>query len=217
MGVPLNVTEWIKGYVGFGATDADAGFIQGIQEGTYFEHEVLIEMDDIDRFVAEPTHTAKMRGYVLCDRLGGKRTFENGTFNMLVDSAQPGLKFMFYLMPFTDASGKPYTMLGHKTIHDDHAFDLWSDITTLAIRIFEGDVKGPDMTSLAMGPSDFDGKTPIAMGMLHIQILDGIKSAASFTSSAKNPLDGIAAVEKFGAFYLDRLWKIFGKAHPSQR
>src|SRR5256885_12932540 len=127
MGVPLNVTEWMKGYVGFGATDCDAGFIQGFDEGTYFEHEVLIAMDDIDRFVAEPTHTAAMTGYVLCDRLGGKRPFENGTFNMLVDAAKPGLKFMFYRMPFTDAAGKPHTMLGHKTIHDDHALDLWSD------------------------------------------------------------------------------------------
>jgi hypothetical protein len=54
MGVPLNVTEWMKGYVGFGATDTDAGFIEGIEQDTYFEHEVLIQIDDIDKFVDRP-------------------------------------------------------------------------------------------------------------------------------------------------------------------
>ena len=45
MGVPLNVTEWMKGYVGFGAADPNAGFAIGLIQGDYFEHEVWNDTD----------------------------------------------------------------------------------------------------------------------------------------------------------------------------
>jgi len=95
MGVPLDVKEWMKGYVGFGATDCDAGFVQGVEEGTSFDHEVRILIADIDRFIAEPSHVASMDGTIACARFGGTRPFAGGTFNMLVDDANPALKFMF--------------------------------------------------------------------------------------------------------------------------
>src|SRR4051812_13884956 len=113
---PLNATEWMKGYVGFGAADSDAGFIKGLEAGTYFMFEVHIHMDDIDRFVSEPAHQASMDGFVQCDALGGKLPFEGGTFNMLVDAKEPGLKLMLYRIPFTGGDGARRTMLGHKTI-----------------------------------------------------------------------------------------------------
>src|SRR5262245_37493035 len=99
MGVPLTVTEWMKGYVGFGAIDPVPGFALGLGQGDYFEHEVHIAMDDIDRFVAEPAHTATMTGHVFCKRLGGTCPIDpTSTFNMLVDSADPMVKYMFYRM-----------------------------------------------------------------------------------------------------------------------
>lgn len=217
MGVPLDVTEWMKGYVGFGATDCDAGFIQGFDEGTYFEHEVVIHMDDIDRFVSEPTHTARMDGSIFCERLGGRRAFQGGTFNMLVDDKNPLMKFMFYRMPFTDGSGAAHTLLGHKTIENAHALDLLNRIMTLSIRVFKGEVSGPDMTTPAMGPASYGGAMPVAMGVLHIQTLDALKSARSFTSPKAGLVETAEAIDKFGSFYLDKLWDVYGIGHKSQR
>lgn len=215
MGVPLNVTEWMKGYVGLGATDTDAGFIEGIEQGTYFEHEVLIQISDIDQFVARPDHTAKMDGYVYCEPLGGKLPFQGGMFNMIVADDNPSIYFMFYRMPLQNAAGKRYTVLGHKTLHRDRGFDLWSDITTLSIRIFEGDVAGPDMTTPTLGATPHWPAAPIAMGILHIQVLDGFRSARSFHSPGASPLALAGAVKKFCGFYLGKLWDIYTQVHRS--
>src|SRR4051812_23429628 len=121
MGVPLNVNEWMKGYVGFGAKDYEDGFVQGVEAGTAFSHEVVIRMDDIDRFVGEPAHVATMDGFIYCDKFGGKCPVADGTFNMLVDDKNPLLSFMFYRLVFTDAKGGKHTAIGHKTLHDDQA------------------------------------------------------------------------------------------------
>ena len=210
MGTPLNVTEWMRGFIGIGATGADAGFVAGVDAGTRFEHEVTIAMDDIDKFVADPTHTARMGGHVDCEALGGRREFEDGTFNMLVDAPGPGLKLMFYRMPLFGESGPNVTVLGHKTIHNDRALDLWSDITTLFVQVFEGDVAGPEIATEAMGPAHAPAERRIAAGKIYIETSDGFRSARSFTSPGASKADAVLAVEKFVSFYLSHLWDVFG-------
>src|SRR5262245_36393327 len=81
VGIPLNVTEWMKGYISVGAPDYNTGFMQGVDSGMHFMHEVLIQMPDVDRFIDEPEHEARMDGYIVCDALGGKREVVGGTFN----------------------------------------------------------------------------------------------------------------------------------------
>lgn len=210
MGTSLEVTEWMRGYIGMGATDVDAGFIAGLDAGTRFEHEVCIEMDDIDRFIREPTHSATMTGHIDCAALGGRRELVDGTFNMLVDAPAPGLRLMFYRMPLTDDGGPHVTVLGHKTIHDDNALDLWSDITTLSIQVFEGDVAGPEIATAALGPAHAPPERRIAAGRLHIETSDGFRSARSFRAPGASRGDAILAVEKFVSFYLSHLWNVFG-------
>jgi hypothetical protein len=198
MGIQLNVTEWMKGHVGFGATDYKAGEAQGLAEGKAFQHEVLIQMKDIDRFVSDPKHAAPMDGSVMW--LGDKRSFTGGEFNMLVDSTNPKVKFMFYRIPFTDSAGKPLTMLGHKVLRDDPGLDMWGDITTLFIRIYDGHVAGQDFTR----PS---GDTPewppgqVAMGIIHISLRDGIASGLSFAAPGASRLQKVEAITKFLSFY----------------
>jgi len=215
MGVPLTVTERMKGYVGFGETDPETGFRVGMQADTYFEHEVEIEMDDIDRFIAEPAHFAPMKGHVRCDKLGGLCPLVGSTYNMLVDAADPKTSYMFYRLPFIAPDGKRYTTLGHKTLRDDPGFDLWGDITTLEIRVFEGDIAGPDVSTPVLGPKVDWPVLPIAVGVIHIQVLDGIKSAMSFRSPGSDAAQLADAVKKFCTFYGLKLWDLFGKHHAS--
>lgn len=198
MGIQLNVTEWMRGHVGFGATDYESGETAGQEQKTSFEHEVVIEMQDIDRFTSEPKHSAVMNGKV--DWLGKSCVFAGGEFNMLVDSNDPAVKHMFYRIPFADASGEKLTMLGHKTLRDDPGFDLWKDITTLFIRIYAGHVAGRDFTR----PSGDEPEWPqgqVAMGRLHIPLRDGIHSALSFDAPGASPTQKADAILKFLAFY----------------
>jgi cholesterol oxidase len=199
--VPLQVREWMKGYLGFGATDHDAGFTQGMEQDTYFMHELLIRIDDVDRFVKEPDHGATMDGYIACDALGGRRPVEGARFNMFVDTKVAGLKHMLYRVHFLDGEGQPATMLGHKTVHDDRSLDLWSDTTTLYTRIFAGHL--PDGVE-PVGP-------PRAMGMLHIEKLDLFKSLLSFRSPGASLVEANHAKNAFGQFFLGQLWEVYGR------
>jgi cholesterol oxidase len=198
MGIQLNVTEWMKGHVGFGATDYQAGEEQGRKENTTFHHEVLIQMQDIDRFVSEPKHSAPMDGTVTW--LGQKCPFKGGEFNMLVDSTNPKIKYMFYRIPFTDPAGKPLTMLGHKTLRDDPGFDVWEDITTLFVQMYDGHTAGHDFTR----PTGDAPEWPpghFAKGIIHISLRDGIRSGLSFDAPGAGKLQEADAIRKFLQFY----------------
>ena len=206
MGIQLNVTEWMKGHVGFGATDYQAGEKAGRQQGKTFDHEVLIQMKDLDRFVSDPRHAAPMDGHVTW--LGDRRAFTGGEFNMLVDSTDPKVKHMFYRIPFADAAGKAFTMLGYKTLRDDPGLDVWHDITTLFMRIYEGDRTGHDFTRPSGSTPEWpDGQ--VAMGIIHISLRDGIKSGLSFDAPGAPRAQKLAAAVKFLQFYGDgvvELW-----------
>lgn len=201
MGTHLNVTEWMRGHVGFGATDYAEGEKLGKANGTTFEHEVLIEMTDIDRFVSEPKHAAPMRGQVVW--LGKKLPFSGGEFNMLVDSTDERIKHMFYRIPFLD-DGKPMTMLGHKELKDDKGADLFGDITTLFIHIYDKDMEGHDFTKPDRLGDDGQVRWPpgdVARGIIHISLKDGVKSALSFDAPSGTRLQKLAAVRTFVKFY----------------
>lgn len=209
MGVPLSVKEWMRGYVGFGATDYAIGSRQGLEDETRFEHAVTISIADIDQFVASSDHPATMTGHIQCSRFGRCDIVDGGLFNMLVDAAEPDVKYMFYKLPF-DAGGKRHTMIGHKTLRDDPGFDLWGDITTLEVSIYDFAIDGTPKSTPAMGKA-IEGKVPIAMGVLHIELADGMRSALSFKSEG-SALEKAVAIKKFCGFYGSRLWDLFAKA-----
>ena len=205
----LNVTEWMRGHVGFGAPDYATGEAKGKAENTTFVHEVLIQMLDIDRFVSEPKHAAPMTGHVTW--LGEQIDITDGEFNMLVDSTDPKVRHMFYRIVF----GK-LTMLGHKQLTDDAGPDLWHDITTLYIQIYDREVPGHDFTRPETPQPEWP-PNPIARGILHIPISDGINSALSFVAPGSSRLQKLGAIEKFLKFYGADLYKLYLKTNNLNR
>ena len=197
----LQVTEWMKGYLGLGASDPDAGFIKGIDSNAFFIHEMLIKIDDVDRFVSDPEHAAVMDGYVSFAAFGGKRPVTGASFKMFVDAKVPGLKYMKYRIPFTNDKQEPLTMYGHKTIHNDKTLDLWSDTTTLYTSVYTGNLVAPEPPP-----------TPaLARGIIHIEKLDLIKSIMSFKAPGATPAQANHAMTTFGRFFLGNLWEIYGR------
>lgn len=203
----LEVTESMDGHVGAGVADSNQGEIKGILDGTTFAHEVRIHIEDIDAFIKDDKHAASMSGQVECRLLGGKRDFEGGTFNMLVKTAAPSLRVMLYRIPVKGADGKAYTVLGNKTIHDDHSLDLLSDIMTLTVAIFEGDVPGPLVATPVLGEADVPG-VALARGVIRIRSRGAGKKAFSF-DSPDGELKKLVAEEKFLRFYGTELWELY--------
>jgi cholesterol oxidase len=199
----------MRGHVGFGAPDYASGEAQGKLEHTRFEHEVLIQMLDIYRFVSEPKHAAPMTGHVMWQ--GERIDFTGGEFNMLVDSVDPRVSHMFYRIPF----GK-LTMLGHKQLVDDAGPDVLHDITTLYIQIYDREVPGHDFTRPETAQPEWP-PNPIARGIIHIPISDGINSALSFVAPGSSRVQKLVAIEKFLKFYGSHLYSLYLKQNDIKR
>lgn len=195
--VSLAFTEEMKGYVSFGESDFDRGFRAGKDAGTAFMFHLTITTEDIDRFIADPRHTALAEGWIESDAFGGKLPVTRGVFNLFVEEQSPAYKRMLYRLQFADGEQHPLTMTGFKEVRHDHGFDVWSETTTLFTRILEGHVEPEEDTSAQV----------VASGILHIHPLD---FARQLTTFRVDPAHRVDAIGRFGALFAGELWSVYG-------
>lgn len=195
--VSLSFTEEMKGYVTFGEPDYDKGYRAGKQAGNPFMFHLTITADDIDRFIADPRHTARAEGWIESDQFGGRLPVSDGVFNLFVADGSPGEKRMLYHLQFSDGEQHALTMTGFKEILHGHGLDGWSETTTLFTRVLAGHV--------APG-GDADGRIE-AGGILHIHPLD---FARQLTTFRVHPAERVDALARFGALFAGELWSVYG-------
>ncbi len=197
----LTFTEEMKGFIAFGATDHEAAFDSGRAEGNAFMFHLTITAPDVDRFLDDADHLGSAAGWVHCDALGGRMEVERGDFNLFVADAGPGRTHMYYRLFFTDPTGHPLTMSGYKDVHDDAGFDVWSDTSTLYVRLLRGHVPVEGDTDAEL----------VASGILHILVPDFARQLTTFAvHGGSGPLDRAAALARFGRSFLADLWDVFG-------
>ncbi|MGH4022655.1 MAG: metallophosphoesterase family protein [Pseudonocardiaceae bacterium] len=197
----LEFTEEMKGYITFGEPDEERGFRDGKASGTFLMFHLTIKTDDVERFIADPAHPASATGWVKSEDLSGQRPVEHGLFNLFVDSEDPSLKKMRYRLHFSDGAGEPLTLAGFKDIRDDPGSDLWSDTTTLYVRILRGHVEAEA------------GAEVLAAGILNIYMLDFARQLTTFRVHGSGPADRTRALTDFGQLFLGNLWDLYrGKA-----
>jgi cholesterol oxidase len=104
---------------------------------------------------------------------------------------------MRYRLWFTDAAGQPRTLAGWKDVHDGPATRLWHDTSTLYARLLHGHVPpGEDAAARVAGA-----------GTLHIQPMDLAVMLTSFRAEGPH---GVAALARFGRFFVGQLWDVYG-------
>ena len=74
----LEFTEEMKGFVTFADVGFDEGYRTGRDDGNALMFHLTIWVDDVDRFVVDPDHTATADGWVECAALGGRRPVRAG-------------------------------------------------------------------------------------------------------------------------------------------
>ena len=196
----LSFTEEMKGFVTFGATDYQEGFDQGKAAGTAFMFHLTITCPDVDRFLQEKDHHGVAVGWVSCDALGGRLPVERGDFNLFVEDFGPRRRHMYYRLYVTDSTGHPLTMTGHKDVRDDAGFDVWTDTSTLYIRLLRGHV-----------PVEEDATAELAAsGILRILIPDFARQLTTFRVEGGGAMDRASALASFGKSFLADLWDVFG-------
>jgi cholesterol oxidase len=200
----LEFTEEMKGYLTLGESDFHAGFRQGKTDGTFFMFHLTISTHDVDRFVADPAHEATTRGWVSCEALGGKLPVERGIFNLFVDTDDPKLIKMLYRLYFADGAGNPLTMSGFKLVKDDPGADVWSDTSTLYVRLLTGYIDA-DAEPGAIGSGGV-----VAAGIITIYLTDFAHQLTTFRTFGGSLTQRARAMEEFGQLFLGKLWRIYG-------
>jgi cholesterol oxidase len=192
----LTFTEEMKGFYAEGVNAPGAGEQAGRQHGQRLGFRLTITVDDVDRFLEEPEHTARAEGWIDAEVCGGRCQIERGWFNLFCPGGAPDRKLMRYRLHFTDAMGRPRTLSGWKDIRHRAATRVWPDTTTLFFRIFEGHVMegGDDDAAIA------------GAGILRLGLDDFARQLTTFRTEGP---DGLAALERFGRFFLSELWDIY--------
>jgi cholesterol oxidase len=193
----LEFTEKMKGRVTFGVEDPRAGGGRG-RSSAALMFRLTIEVLDVDRFVVDPRLEASARGYVRCDALGGQLPVERGVFNLFVPGDAPGERRMHYRLQFHDGAGHPVTLVGVKEVRNDPGLDLWSDTTTLYVRLLRGHV----------GATEDRDAPGVAAGILRIGIYDFLWQLTTFRARGPH----VRALTSFVRLFLGNLWQVYAPA-----
>jgi len=159
-----------------------------------------VTAEDVDAFVASPSHATRATGYVESPLVGGRRPVVQGTVNLFVNQADPAKKNMFYRLFFDAADGRPFTLTGFKDIQGPSITSMWNETTTLYTRLLEGHVpegqQGPVVASgvLVIRPEDFF-----------------FKQMFSFRTQGPSVAARFDALNRFGAMFFGKIWDVYGR------
>src|SRR5215216_1351322 len=171
--VSVSFSELLTGYIDFEETEHEAAFRAGEHAQRRLALQLRITADDVDRFIADERHPARVSGWVRADVLGGPIEVEAGEFNVVV--LPDGGRRMDYRLHIHDGAGRPLTLVGRKElpVHPDGA--AW----TLYLRLLAGHV-GVESTAPV-----------VATGIAHILPGDFARQLTTFRVSPPLRLDAL--------------------------
>jgi cholesterol oxidase len=190
----IKFSETMAGGLMLGEGDCRDGEKRGRMAGDVFAMHAVINIDDMQRFITDPSHPGALSGNIDYSPLGNAIPCSHGKFNLFSPTDDPQMKYMIYELGF-EHDGKDYYVAGHKEVKDDPGFDLWSDTTTLYTKLHQGkDDNGP----------------VIGAGVLTLGITELMKLVASMeVTHADSLADKAHTLTRFGRFFMGELWDIY--------
>ncbi len=196
----VEFTEELKGFVTLGERDYEEGFRRGPEEEGAAVAHLTVTIDDVDRFIADPTHEGSATGWIECEGLGGRLPVERGIFNVFDDKAEPDRTHAYYRLFFTDRAGAPLTLSGFKDVLDEPGADRWPDTSTVYVRVFRGHTERDGEA----------GAEVAAAGILHVHLADFARHLATFRVRAPSAVARDRVLDDLGRLLLGRLWTVYG-------
>jgi cholesterol oxidase len=190
----LSFTEEMKGFYGAGVSNPGEGELAAHRER--FAFRLTITVDDVDRFLNDPEHTARAEGWIDAAGRGGRRPVQRGWFNLFAPADAPDRRLMKYRLYFTDGTDRPRTLTGWKTVYHGPPMDIWPDTSTLFFRLLEGHVPENEEERVSI----------VGAGTLHIRLTDFVEQLSTFRTHGP---DGVRALKRFGGFFVGELWDVY--------
>lgn len=195
----LQFSEAMEGYFSTKIKDDYvAAARQGKADGSSFRLIGTIIAHDIEAVMSEPNHAADLIGTVIAPALSPEPLMlSNGAFYLFIqDPQQFNVRYMRYVGTLTADDGATYYLEGHKTIHNEPGFDVWSDTTTLFVTVYAG----PDDTGAIAG-----------RGIIEIHLNDLRHQLTTMkVLNAQNLGQRLLIMAKFGRFFTGEIFDIYG-------
>jgi hypothetical protein len=195
----LRFHERMSGWISFEQRSYNQAVAAGRRSHNACVQELEIEIDDLDRFLGEPGHTARAAGTVRCGQLGGQLAVQPGSsLRLFVDDGGARHKRMLYRLYLLDRDGRELTLSGFKDLQDDPNLDVWGDTSRLLIRILSG---RQELESI--GDED-----TVATGILYISRAGFLRMLTTFRGGGG--LATIRATARFERFFVRELDEVYG-------
>lgn len=192
----ITFKETMAGGFSLSVNDPKTGRDQGKQAGTELAMHAKVEIDDLDKFIADPNHLGGLSGTIDYKPLGMDIVANTGVFNLFNPTDDPTLKLMVYELAF-EHSGEAYYLAGRKEVREGHTLELWPETTTLYTQLHKGtDKSGP----------------VVGAGILTLDVVDLIRLVSTMrVINADDAADKVMTIGKFGKFFLGELWDSYAK------
>jgi cholesterol oxidase len=196
----LQFTERMSGFIAPGDTDDYAeAFRRGKEADASFVLLATILADDLDRFLSEPAHKAKLTGTVNAPSLSLQpMEILDGTFNLfLEDPTNVNARKLVYEMKLDGANGQQLFVYGYKFVHDDPGLDAWKDTTTLFVTVCENGKPGTPAGKL------------VAKGIITISLPDFAKELTTIEIlNSSGTVQKLEAIARFGRVFAGQMLHI---------
>lgn len=186
----VSFRETMRGRIGFGTTDALAGWRD--VNAVPLVLNATIAIRDIKGFIADPEHRAGMAAHVYSPRLGFLRPATASNFQLFAPTDDPDLVHMTYEVGLL-LDGRPHFLSGRKHVRRGPPWHLWRETTSLHVHLHRGDAQGE----------------VVAAGMLRLGLVDFLSLLA--TLSARDAQGGgrMGAVSRFMGFFAGTLARTY--------
>ena len=197
----VQFSETLRGHVGWGAEDADDGFRLGRRHGTGIELQLHVVVEDLDRFMAGPSHDAPVTGQVECAELGGKLPIARGTYAIRAAGERTERRIGYSLELDAGDAGR-HVVRGGRSIDDEPGSDLLRRASSLSLEVEAA-----------------DGRT--AAGIAGVRHLDFVEQLGAMQADAPTAAARMTALDRFGRASFGPLWEVherraFPVASPPQ-
>ncbi len=142
----IKFSETLTGFFLEDTSDFKRGYEVGKKRGNRIEIRVTNSAEDLDGFINDPSHQAKLEGVIDYGNQGKNLPTRNGVFNLFKLDQEAGMRKLIYSFEFSSESGEPYLFYGEKQVHKDAGFlmlaqDIKDDMTALFTTIYHGNTK----------------------------------------------------------------------------
>jgi cholesterol oxidase len=192
--VGIAFDEMMSGGFALGSTDTATGAALGSK--TILVMHGTVTIDDIDAFIADPDHVGRLDVVMDWPTFGAGLPAPCGIFNLFSPSGDPSLKLMVYEWGLTH-EGQDYYFAGQKNVAVHPILEMWHDTTTLHTQLHQGkDKTGP----------------VVGAGIISLRFEELLKMGKNFKPlNAPSTEAGLAAITKFGKFFMGELWDTYIK------